>query len=109
MRLKEKIDRSKRSRSKSRSAKDEDSRSYAKVVECYSCHNKGHYIRFCRVLKQDLEDKKNKKGSTYSVSVANDKVMIVRLAHIFSNFFTYRLSYRFLSFGLYLLISYVSK
>lgn len=65
--------RGKQSRSKSRSAKDEESRSDAKDVECYYCHKKGHYRRFCRVLKQDLEDKKNQKGSADSVSVANDE------------------------------------
>jgi hypothetical protein len=42
-------------------------------VECYYCHKKGHYKKFCRLVKQDLEDKKNHKGSIDSVSVADGK------------------------------------
>jgi hypothetical protein len=65
--------RGKQFRSKSRSAQGEESRSDAKDVECYYCHKKGHYRRFCRLMKQDLEDKKNQKGSADSVNVANDE------------------------------------
>jgi hypothetical protein len=59
-------------RSKSRSAKDKEFWSDAKNAEFYYCHKKDTR-RFCRVLKQNLEDKKNRKGSANSVSVANDK------------------------------------
>jgi hypothetical protein len=38
--------------------KDEEFWSNAKYGEYYYCHNKWHYRRFCRVLKQDFEDKK---------------------------------------------------
>jgi hypothetical protein len=44
-----------------------------KDVEWYYCHKEGQYRRFCRVLKQDLEDKKNKKSFVNLVSVANDE------------------------------------
>jgi hypothetical protein len=63
--------RGKQSRSMSRSAQGGESRSDAKDVECYYCHKKGHYRKFCRLMKQDLEDKKNQKGSADSVSVAD--------------------------------------
>jgi hypothetical protein len=55
----------------SRSAQGEESRSYVKDVECYYCHKKWHYINFCKLMKQDLEDKKNQKGSADSVSVVD--------------------------------------
>jgi hypothetical protein len=63
--------RGKQSRSMSRSAQGGESRLDAKDVEYYYCHKKGHYKNFCRLMKQDLEDKKNQKGSANSVSVAD--------------------------------------
>jgi hypothetical protein len=58
-------------RSMSRSAQGGESRLDAKDMECYYCHKKGHYRKFCRLMKQDLKDKKNHKGSADSVSVAD--------------------------------------
>ena len=55
----------------SRLAQGGESWSDAKDVECYYCHKKGHYRKFCRLMKQDLEDKKNQKGSADSISVAD--------------------------------------
>jgi hypothetical protein len=52
--------------------KDEESRSDAKDVECYYCHKKCHYKRFCMVLKLYLLEKKKKKKVQKSVSVVND-------------------------------------
>jgi hypothetical protein len=63
--------RGRQSRSMSRSAQGGESRSDAKDVECYYCHEKGHYKKFCRLMEQDLEDKKNHKGFAYSISVAD--------------------------------------
>jgi hypothetical protein len=65
--------RGKQSRSNSRSAHDEESRSDAKNVKCYYCHKKCHCKRFCSLMKQDLEDKKNQKGSADSVNAAHDQ------------------------------------
>ena len=45
--------------SMSRLAQGGESQSYAKDMECYYCHKKGHYKIFCRLMKQDLKDKKN--------------------------------------------------
>jgi hypothetical protein len=42
-------------------------------VECYYCHKKGYFKRFCRLMKQDLKDKKNHIGFADSVNVANDE------------------------------------
>ena len=63
--------RGKQYRSMSRSTQGGESRSYTKDVECYYCHKKGHYRKFYRMMKQDLEDMKNHKGSTDSVNVAD--------------------------------------
>jgi hypothetical protein len=57
--------------SMSRSAQGGESQSYAKDVECYYCHKKGYYIKFCRLMKQELEDKKNYKSFVDSVSMAS--------------------------------------
>jgi hypothetical protein len=55
----------------SRSAQGGEFRSDAKDVEFYYCHEKCHYRKFSKLVKQDLKDKKNHKGSTDSVSVAD--------------------------------------
>jgi hypothetical protein len=70
---KRKNDRGKQSWLKSHSTKDEESFSNAKDVECYYYHKKWHHRRFCKVLKQDLEDKKNQKSSPDLDSVTNNK------------------------------------
>jgi hypothetical protein len=69
--FKGKNDRGKQYWSMSRSAQDGESRSDAKDMECYYCHKKWHYRKFCKLMKQDLEDKKNQKSFANSVSVAN--------------------------------------
>lgn len=67
-----KNDRGRKYRSKSCSTSNEESRSNTKV-ECFYCHKKWHHKRFCRVLKQDLKDKKNQKSFADLVSVSNDE------------------------------------
>ena len=67
-----------RSRNKSRGSNSNkersQSRSHAKKdLECFYCHEKGHYKNQCKELKQHLKERKNEKKAAKSASVVEEK------------------------------------